>query len=128
MNKKIGIIAVLACALVLCFALVGCGGGSIDKTKFIGTWTLESGSDENLDADSIELMKSLGLEVNLTLNDDDTGTLDMFGQKEAVTWEASSATEGKLSMENTGSANLKVEDSKLVMSDDSSSMTFAKKS
>ncbi|MBP3866369.1 MAG: hypothetical protein J6D25_00980 [Eggerthellaceae bacterium] len=128
MNKKIGIIAALVCAFVLCFALVGCGGGSVDKTKFTGTWTLESGSDENLDADSIELMKSLGLEVNLTLNDDDTGKLDMFGQQEAVTWEATSATEGKLSMEGSGSANLKVEDNKLVMSDDSSSMTFAKKS
>lgn len=128
MNKKIGIIAALVCAFVLCFALVGCGGGSVDKTKFTGTWTLESGSDENLDADSIELMKSLGLEVNLTLNDDDTGRLNMFGQEEAVTWEATSATEGKLSMENAGSANLKIEDSKLVMSDDSSSMTFAKKS
>ena len=51
MNKRIGIIAALVCAFVLCFALVGCGGGA-DKTKFVGSWTLESGSDENLNGPS----------------------------------------------------------------------------
>ena len=128
MNKKIGIIAALACALVLCFALVGCGGGSVDKSKFVGSWGLESGSDENLDADSIELMKSLGLEVTLTLKDDDTGTLNLFGEEMNITWSASSATEGKIEMEEAGSANMKIEDEKLVLSDDSSSMTFSKQS
>lgn len=126
--KKIGIIAVLACAFVLCFSLVACGGGSVDKSKFVGSWTLESGSDENLDADSIELMKSLGLEVTLVLNEDDTGSIDMFGQKEDITWEASSATEGKMTMTDAGSANIKIDGDKLVMSDDSASMTFAKSS
>lgn len=126
MNKKIGIIAALVCAFVLCFALVGCGG-SVDKTKFLGTWELESADDENLDAESVELMKSLGLEVTLTLKDDGTGSLNLFGEETEVEWEATSATEGKISMKDTGNANLKVDGDKLVMSDDSTAMTFAKK-
>ena len=127
MNKKIGIIAALVCAFVLCFALFGCGGGAVDKTKFTGDWMLESGSDENLDAESIALMKSLGLEVTLTLKDDDTGTLNLFGEEMAVKWEATSNTEGKISMQDTGDAKLKIDGEKLVMSDDKTSMTFAKK-
>ena len=127
MNKKIGIIAALVCAFVLCFALVGCGGGAVDKTKFTVDWMLESGSDENLDAESIALMKSLGLEVTLTLKDDDTGTLNLFGEEMAVKWEATSNTEGKISMQDTGDAKLKIDGEKLVMSDDKTSMTFAKK-
>ena len=127
MNKKIGIIAALVCAFVLCFALVGCGGGAVDKTKFTGDWMLESGSDENLDAESIALMKSLGLEVTLTLKADDTGTLNLFGEEMAVKWEATSNTEGKISMQDTGDAKLKIDGEKLVMSDDKTSMTFAKK-
>lgn len=129
MTKKIGIIAALACAFVLCFALVGCGG-SIDKTKFIGSWGLESSSDEDLDADSIELMKSLGLEVTLTLNEDGTGSLDLFGTEMGLKWDATSDTEGTLTLEDEqGSANLKIDGDALTLSDSSdTTMTFAKKS
>lgn len=128
MNKKLGIVAALACAFVLCFALVGCGSASVDKTKFIGSWGLESGSDKNLDAESIELMKSLGLEVTLTLNEDGTGKLDLFGEASDVEWTASSATEGKLTLKDQGDADMKIDSDKLVLSDASTSMTFAKKS
>ena len=126
MNKKIGIIAALVCAFILCFALVGCGGGA-DKTKFVGSWTLESGSDENLNADAIAKMKSLGYEVTLTLNEDETGTIDLFGEKMDIQWKATSGTEGEATMEGTDKAKLAVDGDKLVMSDDSSLMTFAKK-
>lgn len=126
MNKRIGILAALACAFALCFALVGCGG-QVDNSKFLGSWELESGSDETLDAESIELMKSLGLEVVLTLNEDGTGSLDLFGEAQDVKWEATSATEGKMTMTDAGEAKLAIESEKLVMSDNESSMTFAKK-
>ena len=125
MNKKIGIIAALVCAFILCFALVGCGGA--DKTKFIGSWTLESGSDENLNADAIAKMKSLGYEVTLTLNEDETGVIDLFGETMDVEWKATSGTEGEVTMQETEKAKLSIDGEKLVMSDDSSSMTFAKK-
>lgn len=128
MNKRIGIIAALCFAFALCFTLIGCGGGaSVDKSIYTGTWELESGSDENLDAESVELMKSLGLEVTLTLKEDGTGSLDLFGESTDITWEAKSNTEGTITLEGE-KANIKIADSKLTLDDDTgASMTFAKK-
>ena len=125
MSRRIGVVAAIACVLVLCFALVGCGGG-VDKSKFVGSWELVSSDAEGLDANAIETMKSLDLTVTLTLNNDDTGTLDLFGEESAVTWKATNASEGTISMEGVGDANLKFEGDNLVMVDDTSSMTFAK--
>ena len=125
MSRRIGVVAAIACVLVLCFALVGCGGG-VDKSKFVGSWELVSSDAEGLDANAIETMKSLDLTVTLTLNNDDTGTLDLFGEDSAVAWKATNASEGTISMEGVGDANLKFEGDNLVMVDDTSSMTFAK--
>ena len=58
MSRRIGVIAAIACVLVLCFALVGCGGG-VDKSKFVGSWELISSDAEGMDANAIETMKSL---------------------------------------------------------------------
>lgn len=127
MSKKIGIIAALCCVFVLCFALVGCGGG-VDKSKYTGDWKLAYGSDENLDADSIELMESLGLSVKMTLNEDGTGSLDLFGDAIDVKWEASSNTEGKITLDN-GEATMKLENDELTIVDSTnSSMTFKRPS
>ena len=124
MSKKIGIIAAACFALALCFALVGCGG--VDKSAYVGSWELESGSDESLDAESIELMKSLGLEVTLTLSEDGTGSLDLFGETTDLTWEAKSNSEGTITL-NDSTAALKLVDGKLTLEDATgSSMTFAK--
>ena len=124
MKQKFSIVAALGFALVLCFALVGCGG--VDKSLYTGDWTLESGTDKNLDADSIALMKTLGMEVRLTLNDDETGKLVLFGDSRDITWKATSNTEGEVSIDGA-SATLKLEDEKLTISDaNGTSMTFAK--
>ena len=50
-----------------------------------------------------------------------------FGEKMDIQWKATSGTEGEATMEGTDKAKLAVDGDKLVMSDDSSSMTFAKK-
>ena len=132
MIKRIGIIAVCALALALSFALVGCGGA--DKNKYTGEWQLAYGSDENLDADSIALMESLGLKVTLTLDEDGTGSLDMFGQKLSVTWEAKSNTEGTLTVNDNGtdtSADLSLNEGgdELTITDSTgASMTFKRSS
>lgn len=125
MSRKLGIIAVLACMLVMCFALVGCGP---DKSSYTGEWNLAYGSDENLDADSIALMDSLGLSVKLTLNDDGTGSLDLFGERMEAKWEASSSTEGKISLDGS-EAKMTLEDGELTILDSSgASMTFKRPS
>jgi len=126
MSKKLGIIAALCCVFVLCFALVGCGG--VDKSKYTGDWKLAYGSDENLDADSIKLMESLGLSVTLTLNEDGSGSLDLFGEKQDAKWEASSNTEGKITL-NGSEAKIKLTDSDLTIEDSTgASMTFKRPS
>ena len=126
MNKRIGILAALCLAFALCFTLVGCGGG-VDKSLYTGEWTLESGSDGNLTKENLDKMKQLGMEVTLTLKDDGTGSLNLFGEAMDVTWEATSNTEGKLTLQGE-SAALKLENGKLTMSDSTNaSMTFAKK-
>lgn len=123
--KKLGIIAALCCALVLCFALVGCGA---DKSSYTGEWNLAYGSDENLDADSIALMDSLGLTVTLTLNDDGTGSLDLFGDKLEAKWEASSNSEGKISLDGSD-AKMTLENGELTILDSTgASMTFKRPS
>ena len=124
MGKKLGIAAAICFAFALCFALVGCGG--VNKAAYTGTWELESGSDENLDAESIALMKSLGLEVSMTLNEDGTGSLNLFGEMMNLTWEAKTNTEGIITFNETNAA-LKLSDGKLILEDSTgASMTFAK--
>lgn len=126
MSKRIGIIATLCFAFALCFALVGCGG--VDKSNYTGEWKLAYGSDENLDADSIALMDSLGLSVTLQLNEDGSGSLSLFGDVQDVKWEASSNTEGKVTLEGS-EAKMKLENSELTIVDSTeASMTFKRSS
>lgn len=123
MGKKLGIIAVLCCAFALCFTLIGCGG-SVDKSNYLGDWQMTSGSDENLDEESIQLMESLGLTVTLTLNEDGTGSLNLFGEATDVTWEAKSNTEGTITYEGED-AKITLNGDELTLSDDTdASMTF----
>ena len=127
MGTRIGIIAALCCALALCFALVGCGGG-VDKSNYTGDWKLAYGSDENLDSASIDLMDSLGLAVTLTLNEDGTGSLNLFGEVMEAKWEASSNSEGKITLDGS-EATMKLENSELTIVDSTdASMTFKRPS
>ena len=124
MGKRLRIVATLCCALAFCFALVGCGG--VNKAAFVGVWDLESGSDESLSPDSIKLMKSLGLEINLVLNEDGNGVLNLFGEETKATWEANSNTDGTLSI-NGNTAALKLSDGKLTVEDSTgTTMVFVK--
>ena len=125
--KKLSIIAALCCVAALCFTLVACGGG-VDKSNYTGDWKLAYGSDENLDADSIELMNSLGLSVTLTVNEDGTGSLDLFGDNMEAKWEASSNSEGTITLDGN-EAKMKLENSELTIVDSTeASMTFKRAS
>ena len=124
MSKKLGVALVLCFALALCFMLAGCGG--IDKSKFVGDWHLASSTNENLDAESIALMKSLGLDVKLTLSDDGSGKLDMFGEQKNLSWEASSNTGGKVRLDNAETA-MSLDNGQLTLADvEGSSLTFSR--
>ena len=124
MKRMLGVVAAICCAFALCFSLVGCGG--VDKSGYLGNWSLESGTDATLDADSIALMKTLGLQVFLTLNEDGTGSMNMFGSTLDASWQADSATEGKITVDGKDST-LALADGKLTLTDaDGAYLTFTK--
>ncbi|MBQ9041756.1 MAG: lipocalin family protein [Eggerthellaceae bacterium] len=128
---KKGIIALLACVFALSLSLVGCGGGGGNaadaKAAFIGTWDLvemeENG--EVTGSEDLDMLKALGLDVYLELNEDGTGALVLFGEAMNGTWEAKSATEGTFKIENE-TVDMKIADSKLTMEQSGAKLTFAK--
>lgn len=127
--KKGIVVALFACVFALSLALVGCGGsgGGDVKSAWIGTWDLtEMEQDgEITSSDDIEMLKGLGLTVELELKDDGTGALVLFGEAMDGTWEAKSATDATFKYEGQDVA-MKIADGKLTMEQDTSKLTFAK--
>lgn len=100
MKRKNAIIATFACAVALCLALVGCssGGGSASadpEEPYVGYWTLVEGNIEGTDVvELLDQFSSLGIEESFIvhLEAGGTGEIDMFGEVEDITWDASAAT------------------------------------
>ena len=116
--------------------LVGCsaggaGGGAkpADKSLFTGTWDLVRMSgdkpDDNLGEDDVELMRSMGFDVFLNLNEDDTMELALFGSTMRGSWKVKSAAEIEVTLEGQSvSATLSGEE--LTLSQEGTSMMFKK--
>ena len=126
---KKGIVALLACvfALAMSMALVGCGSSSDPKAAWVGTWDLYE-MEENgqvTGSDDLEMLKALGLDVHLDLNQDGTGALVLFGESMECSWEAKSATEASFTLDGQ-SIEAKIADGKLVMEENGSKLTFSK--
>lgn len=122
----------LIAAFGLCFALlagafaVACAP-QVDTGNYVGQWELMYGSEEGLDTDSIALAKSLGSSVILDLQEDGTGTLDLYGEVSNLTWTATSNTEGNLKIDGMGDASMEVQDGNLSIYDsEDGSLTFAR--
>ena len=125
MRLKAGFAVALCFACVLCLALVGCG--SVDKSQYVGTWSLESSNDETFDSNTISMMKSLDLDVTLTFREDGTGVLDMMGNdSHDVTWEASSSTEGTATLDGATSKIELADDTLSLVDGNGMTMTFKK--
>ena len=137
--KKLGIITSLCCALVLSLALFGCGGGSgsgsasgqndaeAAKAAFKGTWDLVSMTQngEETSKDDISMLAALGLEVYLNLNEDGTAELVFFGESMSGSWEASSTTQGSVTLDGSA-VEMKIEGENLLMEQSNASLTFKK--
>jgi hypothetical protein len=95
-KTAIGLLVPLLVALALCFGLVGCGGSAATTDAaegFAGTWEISgmtSGSEQTT-ADELELLKSLGASVYLTLDEGGKATLELFGNKVEGSWESKDA-------------------------------------
>ena len=126
--KKGIIVALFACVFALSLALVGCGGGGGDvKAAWVGTWDLtemEEGGQVT-GSEDIEMLKGLGLTVNLELKEDGTGALVLFGESMDGKWEAKSATDATFTYEGQ-TINMKITDGKLTMEQNGSKLTFVK--
>ena len=124
--KKGIIVGLFACVFALSLALVGCGGGDV-KAAWVGTWDL-SEMEENgevTSSDDIQMLKELGLTVQLELKEDGTGALVLFGESMQGKWEAKSATDATFTYEGQ-TINMKIADGKLTMEQNNSKLTFVK--
>lgn len=124
-------LAALACAIALCLALVGCVGSSggagkasassnseaaVDVAKLIGTWELSGSIDADgvrASDDSIALMRELGLDLFVNLNEDATFDMVVFEGSLRGTWDA--VSRDTIVFETEGdSLTVKIEDGVMV--------------
>lgn len=114
------LIALLASTLLLSALLLGCSS-SIDGKNFIGQWEFLHGSEESLGVDEVTLAKSLGDNIIMSLNENGTGTLDVFGDITDLTWKATSDTSGTLTLEGSNAATMEIQDEELILSNSNDS-------
>lgn len=120
----------LLATFALCLALVGCGSKSpaVDpKTDFVGTWEIirmvENG--EETSEEDLATLKTFGLNVYLTLNEDGTGAVELFGENLDGTWTATKAGQATFTLEDQDVA-MTLNDGQLTMEQEGSSLTFKK--
>ena len=127
MKSKLKVFGVVAFAIALCFALVGCGGGdkADPKKAVIGTWELSelTGASE----DDMAMMKAFGLTIEATFAEDGTFKLGMFGETMDGTWDAKSADKVSLAIEGD-SIDATIKDGVLSIEVDGEGMKFKKTS
>ena len=116
-----------AAVIALCLALVGCGGSDSadNKANFVGTWEvyeMQQG-DEIITSDDVAILKESGYVVTLELGDDGSFSFDMGGDVSEGTWEATSATEAKATVDGQ-EILMMLEDGKLTMTQDGSDTTI----
>ena len=117
----------LTCAFVLLFSLSACTSEDEKTAAFSGTWELSSVSNNNGDnsEDIMEQLGKSGLEYQLVMNADGSGTLDLAGTQSELTWEAQSTSEAIITSENNEIA-ITLEDGSLTMAEGDLTMTFTK--
>ena len=112
---KKSVLAFLTCVLALAFALTGCSGGGKDpKANFVGSWQYSGGTldGEELTDEYMDMLEEWGVNCILILDEDGTGTLDLFLEVVDLKWEAKDATTATVTAEDE-SHDLKLKDDKL---------------
>lgn len=129
--RKLGIITLVACVMALCLVLVGCGKKD-SKEAFVGTWTLHSiesaTEDMSMDADSISLLRDMGVNVTLMLNDDGTFVLNTGNNQMTGSWETKSDTAGTATADGyQGTVDLSIgDDGILTFQQENEKLLFSK--
>lgn len=126
MVRELKLIMALALALLAGVIAMSCTP-SIDTSNFIGEWEFLYGSSEGLSEEEINMAKGPGSSVVLTLNEDGTGTFDLFGDVSTLTWTATNETEGSVTVEGNNAASMSIEDEQLILSDShEETLTFSR--
>ena len=113
--------------MALAFALTGCSGGKDYKANFVGSWKLSGGTleGEELTDEYMEMFEEWGLSCILVLDEDGTGSLDLFSEVSDVKWEAKDATTATITADGD-SQDMKLKDGKLVLEADGDKLVFTK--
>lgn len=125
---KKSVLAFLTCVLALAFALTGCSGGGKDpKANFVGSWELSGGTSEGeeLTEEYMEMFKEWGVNIILVLNEDGTGSLDLFSEVDDLKWEAKDATTASITV-GKDTTDVKLEDGKLILEEGEDKLIFTK--
>lgn len=125
MKKRIvAVFLSVACMVGLCLALVGCGG---QEDNFVGEWELESIKSDSLGSVDAAALHSVGMSSTLTVNEDGSAALDLFGSDIDCTWEANGAATMTLTIAGQGDAVFVLSaDDKLSSDDGDTTMTFVR--
>ncbi len=125
---KKSVLAFLTCVLALAFALTGCSGGGKDpKADFVGSWELSGGTTEGeeLTDEYMDMFEEWGISCILVLDEDGTGSLDLFSEVSDLKWEAKDATTASITVDKE-TTDVKLEDGKLVLEDGEDKLIFSK--
>lgn len=126
-KKLLALVVVCLCALSL--GMFGCGGGGGGEedasAAFIGNWKLVDITGEDVSAEDLELMESLGMTVEADFDADGNAQLVMFGEAMVGTWEAASASEGTITLEGQA-VNMTIDNGQLSMEQGGDGLIFEK--
>lgn len=125
---KKSVLAFLTCVLALAFALTGCSGGGKDpKANFVGSWKFSGGTldGEELTDEYMDMLEEWGVNCILILDEDGTGSLDLFLEVVDLKWEAKDATTATITADGD-SQDMKLKDGKLVLEADGDELVFTK--
>ena len=121
MKKKI-VAVMIACAMAMSFALVGCGGGASAPSP-VGQWEISgmTSDGETYSAEDLQAMKDYGMNVTLSINEDGTASMNVFGEEmTGGTWDETSLTF------NGQSINMTLDGDTLTLTQGDETMTFSR--
>lgn len=113
----LAIIAMMAGAL----ALTGCGK-KFDKKKMAGKYELVemSSGSETYSKEDLETLKTYGFTISMELKDDGTGTMNSYGEEQALTYDKDGITI------DGDKASYTFENNKITVESDGTKMVFEK--
>ena len=125
--KKLGVLVCCVLALCLGFALAGCDGEEASKKAFGGYWSVVDMEQDGeiTTAEDMSLLRSLGLDVTLSLNEDLSATLTIFGSVGTGTWTPKTSKEATFTLDGQD-IELTLEDDQLHLVNNTTTMNFTR--